>query len=124
MYAHVIWSTWQRLGCIDSLVVNDIHKAAAVAADRTGIRILRLAILADHVHVILSLRPDSRVSDFLRVTKSGSAVMANRRVPGQLKWARGAHVSTYHRRDLPGLIGYVADQYARHPDRIPKPRVH
>ena len=124
MYAHVIWSTWQRAGCVDSLVVNDIRQALAVAADRAGMRILRSAILADHVHVVLSLSPDSRGSDFLRVAKSGSAVMANRRMPGQLKWARGAHVSTYHRKDLTRLIGYVAKQYARHPDRIPKHRDH
>ena len=72
----------------------------------------------------MSIKPDSNVSDFLRVAKSGSAVMANRRVPGQLKWTRGAHVSTFHRKDLPRLIGYVARQYARHPDAIPKRRDH
>lgn len=91
-----------------------------VAAERSGARILRSAILADHVHVVLSVRPDTRVSDFLRVAKAGSGYMANRRIPGQLKWARGAHVSTYHRKDLARLINYVAHQYARHPDRIPR----
>lgn len=124
MYAHVVWSTWQRVGCIDSLVARDVGQAMAVAADRTAIRILRSAILADHVHVVLSFRPDSNVSDFLRVAKSGSATMANRRIPGQLKWARGAHVSTYHRRDLTQLLAYVAGQRARHPDRIPRHRDH
>jgi len=124
MYAHVTWSTWQRVGCIDTLVANDVRRALAEAANRGRMRILRSAILADHVHVVLSLAPDSTVSDFLRVAKSGSAVMANRRIPGQLRWARGAHVSTFHRKDLGTLIGYVAGQYARHPDRIPKHRVH
>jgi putative transposase len=124
MYAHVIWSTWQRTGCIDRPTAKDIGQAMMVAADRAGIRILRSAILADHVHVVLSLRPDTRVSDFLRVAKSGSAFMANRRVTGQLKWSRGAHVSTYHRHDLARLVGYVAEQYARHPDRIPRERGH
>ena len=74
-------------------------------------RILRLAVLADHVHVILTFRPDTKVSDFVRVAKSGSAVMANRRVPGQLKWARGYFVATIHRDDLTGRIAYVAGQY-------------
>lgn len=122
MYAHVTWSTWERVGCIDSSVAKDIEQAVTVAADRAGARVLRSAILAEHVHVVLSLRPDTRVSDFLRVAKSGSAVMANRRIPGQLKWARGAHVSTYHRKDLKRLVGYVTGQYARHPDRIPPNR--
>jgi REP element-mobilizing transposase RayT len=83
-----------------------------------------MAVLADHVHVVLSFRPETRISDFIRVAKSGSAVMANRRVTGQLKWARGAFVATYHRSGLTNLIGYVGNQNQRHPDRIPRRDAH
>jgi REP element-mobilizing transposase RayT len=122
MYVHITWSTWNRVGCIDEEVAEDVRKAAGMAARRTGDHILRIAVLADHVHVILSLRPSSRVSDFIRVAKSGSAFMANQRVPGQLKWSRGANVATICRRDLRDQIAYVAAQFLHHPDRIPKQR--
>jgi REP element-mobilizing transposase RayT len=124
MYAHVTWHTWERVGCVDARTARDVRKAALVAATRARIRILRLAVLADHVHVVLSFRPDTKVSDFVRVAKSGSAVMANRRVPGQLKWARGYYVATIHRDDLTGRIGYVAGQDQRHPERVPREGVH
>ena len=120
MYAHITWHTWERVGCVDARIAQDVQEAASIAAKRAGLRILRMAVLADHVHVVLSFRPDTKVSDFVRVAKCGSAVMANRRIPGQLKWARGSYVATFHGNDLAQRIGYVASQRARHPDRVPR----
>jgi len=124
MYVHITWHTWNRVGCIDVAAVADVRKAAAIAAKQTGVRVLKMAVLAEHVHVILSFRPNLRISDFIRSAKSGSALLANRRVIGQLKWARGAYVATFHRNDLSRHIGYVASQHARHPDRIPRKGVN
>src|SRR6185437_6836003 len=115
MYAHVTWHTWQRVGCIDQACVEDVKRAVGIAARRARMHILRMAVLADHVHVILSFRPNTMVSEFIRVAKSGSAFLANKRIPGQLKWARGSYVGTFHRSNLNRQIGYVAAQYQRHP---------
>ena len=120
MYAHITWHTWKRVGCIDRKAAEDVRRAADVAAQRSKSRILEMAVLAEHVHVLLSCSPDTKISDFLRVAKSGSAIMANRRVIGQVKWARGAYIATYHRADLHRIIEYVAGQFIRHPERIPR----
>ena len=46
---------------------------------------LRHAVLADHVHVVVSFRPDTRLSDFIRLAKAVAATRANRQlVPFQL----------------------------------------
>jgi REP element-mobilizing transposase RayT len=76
--------------------------------------------LADHVHLVVSFRLDTRISDFVRRAKSIAALRSNRRVPGAVKWARGYYVATIHRNDLPRVIGYVSRQFERHPDLIPK----
>jgi len=44
-------------------------------------------------------------------------------VPGAVRWARGYFVTTIHKRDLPGVTRYVADQFQRHPDLIPRDSV-
>jgi len=81
---------------------------------------LRDGVLADHVHLVVTFRPDIRLSDFLRLAKSVAATRANRRVPGTVRWARGYFVTTIHRRDLPRVTRYVGDQFRRHPDLIPR----
>lgn len=120
MYAHVTWHTWQRTGCIDAAAVADIRSALVSAEKKTSIRVLRHAELADHVHLIVSFRPDHRVSDFVRLTKAVSSTRAGRRLPGAIKWARGYYVTTFHPKDLGKVAAYVVAQFERHPDRIPR----
>jgi REP element-mobilizing transposase RayT len=122
LYAHITWGTWQRVGCINQLVVRDIQSALASACEECGVHVLASGILADHMHVVVSFRPDTRLCDFVRLTKAVSATRANRRVMGAIKWARGYHVTTVGTSELKAKIKYVENQFKRHPDRIPKSR--
>jgi len=121
LYAHITWHTWKRVGCIDQAEARELQSAITSACEDLGVRVLRRAILADHVHVVLSFRPDTRLSDFVRLAKSVGALRANRRIPGAVRWARGFYAATLHKRDLTNVITYVTAQFERHPDRIPRP---
>ena len=120
MYAHVTWHTWKRVGCVDAAAAIDVRSAVASACQATGVRVFRDAVLANHVHLVVSFRPDIRLSDFVRLAKSVAATRANRRVTGTVRWARGHFVTTIHKRDLSRATRYVADQFQRHPDLIPR----
>lgn len=122
LYAHITWSTWQRVGCIDQLAVRDIQSAMDSACAECGVHVLASGILADHVHLVISFRPDTRLSDFVRLTKAVSAVRANRRVMGAIKWARGYHVTTVGTTELGAKVRYVENQSKRHPDLTPQSR--
>jgi putative transposase len=120
MYAHITWHTYERVGCVDAAAAADVRSAVASAGKRSGVEVLRGAVLADHVHLVVSFRPDTRLSDFVRVAKSVAAMRANRRVSGTVRWARGYYVATINRRDLARTVDYVSRQFARHPDLIPR----
>ena len=94
LYAHITWHTWLRVGCVNRSAAREVRFAIADAGRRTGVQILNGAVLADHVHLLVSYRPDSRLSDFVRLAKSGGAYRANLRVPGTVKWARGFYVES------------------------------
>ena len=119
IYAHIVWSTWRRQECIARRVVDDVRLAVEDAATRTSSVVRALAILSDHVHIVLSLRPSSRLSDFIRLAKSGSSYRSGQRIPGSVKWSRGFYVRSLGARELDQVIAYVHHQYLRHPDRIP-----
>src|SRR5206468_8366649 len=86
-YAHVTWHTWKRVGCVDAAAASDVRSAIASVCQATGVRVFRDAVLANHVHLVVSFRPDIRLSDFVRLAKSVSATRANRRVTGAVRWA-------------------------------------
>jgi REP element-mobilizing transposase RayT len=90
--------TWRRVGCVD--VAHDVRSAVSSACRATGVRVLQEAVLAIQLHLVVSFRPDTLLSDFVRLAKSVAAVRANRRVCGAVRWARGYYVATIHKRDL------------------------
>ncbi len=121
MYAHITWHTWRRLGCIDERAAREVRIAVASAGKRTGVQVVKGEVLANHIHLLVSFRPDTRISDFMRLAKSVAATRANRIVVGAVRWARGYYVATIHKSDLPRVIRYIAQQFQRHPDLIPRP---
>ena len=54
LYAHLTWHTWRRVGCLDVDAARDVTIAVECAGRRAFVRILRMAVLADHVHVLIS----------------------------------------------------------------------
>src|ERR1051326_2588232 len=123
LYAHITWRTWSGRGCVTARLVPDVESALGTAAERTSVHILRHAILSDHVHVLVSLRPDTRLSDFVRLAKCISARRANQRSYGALRWGRGFFAGSVCRRHLAHVAAYIERQFERHPDSIPRQRV-
>ena len=120
MFAHITWHTWRRVGCIDARAAHDVRIAAVSAGKRSGVQVIKGEVLANHVHLLVSFRPDTRLSDFLRLAKSIAATRANRRVFGAVRWARGYYVATIHKSDVPRILRYIEEQFKRHPDLIPR----
>jgi REP element-mobilizing transposase RayT len=108
------------MGCVRASVVRDIERAIETAAQRCGVRVLRWAALSDHVHVLASYRPSTRLSDFVRLAKCGSSKNASDGAPGAVKWARGYFVRSLSGSELRVVTRYIARQHLRHPDRIPR----
>ena len=124
MYAHITWHTWQRVPCVNRPAAIDVDRAVANSSRDTGVHVLKSAVLSDHVHLLVAFRPDIRLADFVRLAKSRSSTMANRRIFGAVKWARGYYVATVNRGDLVRLRHYLAKQFERHPNRIPRDPRH
>jgi len=122
LYAHITWHTWKRVGCLDSLARADIMEATRHACNRCRVHLLRAAVLADHVHLLVSYRPNTCLSEFVRLAKGVAARRANRRVPGAVRWGKGYYVASLSKSHLRSVSLYIARQFDRHPDRIPKVR--
>ena len=120
LYAHLTWHTWERRGCLDQTAVEEFSVALGNATAVTGIRVLESAVLCDHVHILVSFRPDSVLSDFVRLVKSGTAYRANVRIPGAVRWGRGFYAASVSKSHLRRVAGYIQEQHRHHADRIPK----
>src|SRR5579859_5697685 len=122
LYAHVTWHTWRRERNVRADDVPVIATSIAGAGARTRVRVHAQAILAEHVHLMVSYPPSANLSDFVRDAKSESARRVNQdRIAGagELRWCHGFYANSVCRGHLDVLRAYIGRQHKRHPDPIP-----
>jgi len=121
LYAHLTWHTWRREPSIRRVDVALVTDVVLDAARRCRVRVHAQAVLADHVHVLLSYPPSATLSSFIRHAKSESARRINlgRTEAPSFRWARGFYAGSLSRSHVRGARVYIGGQFARHPDRLP-----
>ncbi len=65
-------------------------------------------------------KPCSPITPFVRDAKSESARRVNTLRKGRFRWARGYYAGSLSHSHIPAARNYLATQYARHPDRVPR----
>jgi len=92
------------------------------AARRWDVRVHAQAVLSDHVHMVVSYPPHVALASFIRHCKSESARRINAaRVDAQrVRWCRGYYAGSVSRSQVLAARSYLARQFRRHPDRIPR----
>jgi REP element-mobilizing transposase RayT len=121
IYVHITWHTWRRRPWVRRDDVRRIAGAILDAAARTGIHVHAQAVLADHVHVLVSINPAMPLTSFIRHAKSDAARLANlARSRGEaVRWARGYFAGSVSRSHVRAVRIYIGNQHRRHPDLIP-----
>jgi len=119
LYVHITWHTRLRQRLIRSADANTVRAVVHEAGTRWAVHVHEIAVLADHVHVIASFRPEGGLVSFIRHAKSESARQINLVRGAIFEWARGYFVESLSRTHVRAACAYVARQYLKHPDRVP-----
>src|SRR2546428_3551366 len=107
LFAHVTWHTVGRARSIRQEDVETVTRGILAAAARSSVHVLAQATLADHVHVLVSFRPDRSLMPFIREAKSESARQVNA-AGGLLLLAPGYYAGSPSHRHIPPLRTYTA----------------
>ena len=118
LYAHITWHTYRREPRIRQEDVQSVTDSISAAAARNSVCVLAQAVVADHVHVLVSFRPDRPLMPFIRDAKSESARVVTT-AGGRLAWARGYYAGSLSHGHIPAARIYIARQHVRHADRLP-----
>jgi putative transposase len=120
LYCHIVWRTLGRAESIDAQLARFLCRFFRVVARRERARLLEIGLVADHVHLIVRLHPETRIPRLVQRCKGGSAYLAAKErltAPGAvLRWAKGYSVQSLSPRALASARGYVRGQPSHHPD--------
>ncbi len=77
---------------------------------------LQINGVADHVHLLLGMKPNIALSDLVRDIKAGSSKFINEKrwIKGKFNWQEGFGAFSYGHSQLDQIIRYIANQEQHH----------
>ena len=81
-----------------------------------GQKLLAINGVADHIHILLNIQPNIKLSDLVRDIKANSSRWINEKgfVKGKFQWQEGFGAFSYAFSQLDDVIGYIRRQEEHH----------
>jgi len=111
---HVIFSTKGRRALIRPEIRDDLFAyMGGIVRELKGIALI-VNGTADHVHMLIRIRPVQSVSDIVRIVKANSSRWVHEKLKAYFAWQTGYASFSVSQSNLPGVIEYIAGQEEHH----------
>lgn len=117
---HIVFSTKYREPLITPQLRGELYPYIGGVVRNKGGVLVRIGGVADHLHLVVRLRPDIALSDMVRLLKANSSKWVNERGNeggGRFAWQAGYGAFTVSPSQLPALTEYVERQEEHHRGR-------
>ncbi|WKZ23507.1 MAG: IS200/IS605 family transposase [Candidatus Brocadiaceae baterium WH-1] len=116
MYKQTVFSVQGRHNLIRDEWKGELYKYITGIVKSNDQKLYIINGMPDHVHVLLSLKPDAAVSDLVRDIKANSSKFINEKrwITGKFQWQEGFGAFSYGHSQLDTVIKYIKDQEEHH----------
>ena len=113
---HIVWHTKESRNLIPPEMETDLYPILRQWVQDEGAWCHEVGGIANHVHVVVSVPPTLKPSEFIGHLKGGSAHDVNLlpRWRKSLEWQSGYGLVSFGTRDLPWVCEYVRNQKLHH----------
>ena len=116
IYLQIVFAVQGRQNLIRPERKEELHKYITGIVTRHGQKLLAIHAMADHVHLLIGLKPSLALSDLVREIKTGSThhINEHRWVAGRFAWQEGFGAFSYSHSQLTDVIRYIQNQEEHH----------
>jgi putative transposase len=114
---HVIFSTKERRPFIAPELRNDLVAYLGGIVRELGGTALIINGTADHVHMLMRIRPAQTVAEVMRVVKANSSRWAHKKWKAGFAWQTGYGSFSVSESNVPAVSRYIANQEEHHQKR-------
>ena len=114
---HIVWCTKYRRQVFTDGIANDVKKYLDITAKSLEMEILAMEVMPDHIHLLVSCKPQNRLSDSIKVLKGNTArwlFQAYPEIKSQLwgghLWNPSYFIATVSDRSEEQIRTYIAEQ--------------
>jgi REP element-mobilizing transposase RayT len=116
IYLQVVFAVKGRKSLIQSEWKEELYKYICGVVNGKKEKVYAIGGVADHIHILLSVKPNILLSDLVRDIKCNSSKWINERqyVDGKFQWQEGFGAFSYTHWHLDTIINYINNQEDHH----------
>jgi putative transposase len=116
IYIQTVFAVGNRMSLIQPAFKEDLYKYITGIVKGQGQKLISSNGMADHVHVLIGLRPALALADLVQEIKvdSSNFVNKNKWVRGKFSWQEGYGAFSYGHSQLDTIIRYIQKQEQHH----------
>ncbi|WP_428668585.1 IS200/IS605 family transposase [Runella sp.] len=116
IYLQIVFAVKGRQSLIHSSWEERLYRYLTGVVQTKGQKMLSINGVANHIHLLIGVKPDCCVSDLVREIKKSSTqfINENRFAQSQFAWQVGFGVFSYHESMLDKVIRYIENQKEHH----------
>ena len=116
IYLHVVFSVKGRQSLIQKDWKEELHKYICGIVNAKEQKVYAIGGVADHIHILVSIKPNIAFSDLVRDIKANSSKWINEKrfLKGKFQWQEGFGAFSYAQSQLNTVIAYINNQDQHH----------
>jgi putative transposase len=120
IYLHVVFSVKGRQNLIHKDWKDELYKYICGITNNKEQKVYAIGGVADHIHILVSIKPNIALSDLVRDIKANSSKWINERelIKGKFKWQEGFGAFSYAQSQLDNVIAYINNQEQHHRKKL------
>jgi len=119
IYIHFVFSVKGRQNLIQKSWKDELHKYICGIVDGKDQKVYAIGGMADHIHLLVSIKPTIAISDLVRDIKANSSKWINEKkfVIDKFQWQEGFGAFSYAQSQLDNVIAYINNQEQHHKEK-------
>jgi len=119
IHIHFVFAVKFRQAIINNEWKDELYKYIAGIIKSNNHKLLAINGVADHVHILVGIRPAQSISDLMKHIKQDSSKWINKNnfFKSHFEWQEGYGAFSYSKSQLNAVINYIQNQELHHSKR-------
>jgi len=116
IYIHAVFAVKGRKNLINNKFKDELYKYICGIVTNKQQKVYAINGMPDHLHILLSIKPNCLLSDLIRDIKASSSKLINekRYVLGKFQWQEGFGSFSVSQSNIDKVIAYIDNQEIHH----------
>jgi putative transposase len=116
IYIHLIFAVKHRMNSIKNENRIELYKYITGIIKKKNQKLLSVNGTNNHIHILIGMKPDTKLSDLVRDIKSNSCKFINEKkwTLGRFEWQEGFGAFSYSQSQIPVIAKYIENQEHHH----------